>query len=79
MSLDRINALRQRQAKLAAQKETALRSKQEVEQSLQEIGWDGKQPVAEFVDGLKKQYEDAASAAETAITQAEALAKEFDA
>lgn len=78
MSLQQINALRDKKAALAAKKESALRAKSEAEEQLKELGWDGEQTVAEFEQALSEQAKQAAAEAEEKLVAAAALAKEFE-
>jgi hypothetical protein len=78
MSLQKINALREKKATLAAKKESSLRAKNEAEEQLKELGWDGEQPVAEFEKTLSEQAKQAAAEAEEKLAAATALAKEFE-
>lgn len=76
-NLDRIEALRNRRAELAAKKTAAEEAQEKSRQELLALGWDGKQELDEFVKGLEEEANKAGAELESALADAEKLAKEF--
>lgn len=76
--LNRIEQLRNKRASLAAEKSAAEKGRSEAEAQLREMGWDGVQPIDQYVASLETASNVAKEDATIALNAAEELAKEFE-
>ena len=77
--VQRIQAVRQKQATLAAEQKQAQELIQQKKQELKEQGWDeNTQTPDEFIASLEAKEQELQAAAEAAIVSAEKLAAKFE-